>query len=72
MNQEVCEGPTLGGLDMFMCYLQVSRGKLVVHDRGSSVVALQVITKLVVYVLSDNRVWQPGSYQDAVMCSKAE
>ena len=47
----------LGVLDMFMCDLQVSRGELVVHDRGSSVVALQVIIKLVVYGFSDNKVW---------------
>jgi hypothetical protein len=38
-------------------HLQVSRGELVVHDRGSSVFVPQVIIKLVVYVFSDNKVW---------------
>ena len=59
-------------LDMPMCDLQVSRGELVVHDRGSSVFVLQVIIKLVVYVYSDNQVWHLVSYQDAVMYVKAE
>jgi hypothetical protein len=48
-------------LDMPMCDLQASRGEWVVHDRGSSVLALQVIIKLVVYVFSDNKVWKPVS-----------
>ena len=59
-------------LDMPMCDLQASRGEWVVHDRGSSVFALQVIIKLVVYVFSDNKVWHPVSYWDDVVCVKAE
>ena len=61
-----------GVLDMFMCDLQVSRGELVVHDRGSSVFVLQVIIKLVVYVFSDNKIWHRVSYWDDMVCVKAE
>ena len=50
------ERSNFGVLDMFIGDLHVSRGELVVHDRGSSVFALQVIIKLVVYVFSDNKV----------------
>jgi hypothetical protein len=57
---------------MFMCDLQVSIGELVVHDRGSSVFALQVIIKHVVYVFSDNKVLHLVSYWDDVVCVKAE
>jgi hypothetical protein len=52
---------------MFLCDHQVSRGELDVHDRGSYILVLQVIIKLVVYVFSDNKAWHLVSYWDDVV-----
>jgi len=66
MNQEVCEGPTLGCW-IYPCVisnLQEESGVLMTG--GVLALKLQVIIKLVVYVYSDNQVWHLVSYQDAV------
>ena len=72
MNQKVCEGPTLG---CWICpcvisNLQEESG--VFMTGGVLALKLQVIIKLVVYVLSDNWVWHLVSYQDVVMYVKAD
>ena len=66
MNQEVCEGSTLGcGIcPCVISNLQEESG--VSMTGGVLVVKMQVIIKLVVYVYSDNQVWHLVSYQDAV------